>query len=50
MISAKRSAIGIPAVGIIIRTSENAFAPDVSLRVLIAIDERSASTGAPIST
>ena len=40
--------LSISAVGISIRTNENALAPDVSLRVLIAIDARKCSTGALI--
>ncbi len=44
-----RSPIGISPVGTIMRASENAFAPDSSVRVLTAMLARSASTGAPSS-
>ena len=45
----KRSAIGMSPVGTSIRARENAFAPDESVRVLMAMLERSSSTGLPIS-
>ena len=48
MDGANRSAIGISAVGTSIRITEKALAPDDSVRVLTAIDARSASVGLPI--
>ena len=47
--AAKRSPIGIVPVGTISRASEKALAPESAVRVLIAIDARSRSTGAPSS-
>ena len=49
LIAEKRSAIGMSAVGTSIRASVNALLPLLSFRVLIAIDARNDSTGAPIS-
>ena len=49
-IAAKRSAIGISPVGTIIRAREKALAPESAVRVLIAIDARNCSTGAPSSS
>jgi hypothetical protein len=45
----KRSPIGISPVGTSILASENAFAPELSVRVLIAMLARRWSTGWPIS-
>ena len=46
-IALNRSSIGMSPVGTSMRTSENAFGPEFSVRVLIAIDARSDSTGSP---
>ena len=49
LIAANRSAMGISPVGTIIRASEKALAPELSVRVLTAIEARSCSTGSPSS-
>ena len=48
-IARNRSPIEMSPVGTSMRTSENAFDPESSVRVLIAIDARSDSTGSPSS-
>ena len=48
-IALNRSMIGISPVGTIIRASEKALAPELSVRVLTAIEARSWSTGSPSS-
>ena len=46
-ISRNRSAMSISPVGTSSRASENAFEPESLVRVLMAMDARSCSTGAP---
>ena len=47
--AANRSAMGMSPVGTIMRASENALAPDFSVRVLMAMLDRNSSTGEPMS-
>ena len=49
LIAAKRSVIGMRPVGTNMRVRVKAFAPELSLRVLMAIEVRSDSTGEPFS-